>query len=408
MPGSKTIVYLLQQPYWLSEGEIYETGFEQKEKNYLAKRFLFFSKAALLALEKIKFQTDIIHTHDWPTANVCNLINSRAFQNGFFRNTKTLLTIHNLEHQNFTDLSSLQAAGLGPKYLPALTASKSNPNYYDTLAAGILCTDQLNTVSPTYASEITRQDDKPGLGMALLKHKKTLVGILNGIDTEYFNPETDAYILSTYSLKTLEKKALNKTGLQKKLGLKVDPSQMLAGVVTRLSEQKGLELIISAIEKTVDLPFQFVILGQGEEKYAAALYALSQKYPKKVGVTTRYDAHLAREIYAGSDVFLMPSKFEPCGLTQLIAMRYGTLPLARDTGGLHDTVIDCAKPSGYGFLFKKFDAAALISTLKRAYGILKNKTAWLKMQQRAMKADFSWDKSARQYLRLYQKLMERK
>jgi starch synthase len=267
------------------------------------------------------------------------------------------------------------------------------------MAEGILNSGLVNTVSPTYSREILTKEYGAGLKKILIKRRQQLYGILNGLDTDFFNPETDKLISQNYSKKTLEKKLDNKLFLQKKLGWPPDKNTALAGLVTRFVWQKGVNLIT---EKFSKLNCQFIFLGTGERQYEQALLNLAKKYPDKFKVLVKFDEKLAHEIYAGSDIFLVPSRFEPCGLTQLIAMRYASLPIVRTTGGLKDTV-----NARVGFTFKKFNSAEFYKTLTRALGVYyKKPKIWRQLQANGLKQDFSWKKSAKEYLKLYRKLLK--
>jgi starch synthase len=280
------------------------------------------------------------------------------------------------------------------------------------MVQGILSSDAITTVSPTYAKEILNHYEGAGLDNILKKRKNDLHGILNGIDTDFFNPAKDKFIQQKYAAKTIDKKTKNKLALQKKLGLPQNKSIALAGLVSRLVWQKGIELFT---EKFSQLNCQFIFLGAGDKKYEALLKNLEKKYPRQFRVILGFDEALAHQIYAGADIFLMPSRFEPCGLGQMIAMRYGTVPVVRKTGGLADTVEGVKSQKSKvksnmetGFVFKKFDSATLYKTLKQALNVYYNKPKiWHRLQLNGMKKDFSWNKSAKEYLKLYKKLRQR-
>ncbi|MEI6597385.1 MAG: glycogen/starch synthase, partial [bacterium] len=316
LPDSTVPVYLIEHNIFKNK-EIYSTALADGPTDI--KKFFFFSQAILESIKAINFAPDVIHLNDWHTASVATLLKTGYKNNLFFKETKTIYTIHNLANQGAT----------------------KTKNY---MAEGILSADLINTVSPTYAKEILTKKYGAGLENILAKRKKQLFGILNGIDTGFFNPATDNLIDQKYSLKNLEKKAVNKLALQKQLGLPIDKNTALVGLVTRFVWQKGTELII---EKFSKLNCQFVFLGTGEKRYEEALLNLAKKYPKKFKILIKFDEGLAHKIYAGSDIFLVPSRFEPCGLTQMIAMRYGSVPVARLTGGLADTV---NKKNGFTFI----------------------------------------------------------
>ncbi len=371
LPDSTVPVYLIEHNIFKNK-EIYSTALADGPTDI--KKFFFFSQAILESIKAINFAPDVIHLNDWHTASVATLLKTGYKNNLFFKETKTIYTIHNLANQGAT----------------------KTKNY---MAEGILNADLINTVSPTYAKEILTKKYGAGLENILAKRKKQLFGILNGIDTGFFNPATDNLIDQKYSLKNLEKKAVNKLALQKQLGLPIDKNTALVGLVTRFVWQKGTELII---EKFSKLNCQFVFLGTGEKRYEEALLNLAKKYPKKFKILIKFDEGLAHKIYAGSDIFLVPSRFEPCGLTQMIAMRYGSVPVARLTGGLADTV-----NKKNGFTFINFTSSEFYKALDRALKIYyENKKLWLQLQSSGLKQNFSWDKSAHEYLKLYKKLLK--
>lgn len=371
LPNSAVPVYLIEHNFFDGQ-EIYSTALADDPADI--KKYLFFSRAILASLKVLDFKPDLIHLNDWHTAAVAEMLKTDYQNDEFFKQTKTLYTIHNLANQ-------------GPA---------GSKNY---MAEGILNSDIISTVSPTYSREILTKEYGAGLENILLKRKKRLYGILNGIDTDFFNPQTDKLIELNYSADTLKKKTVNKTALQGQLGLPQDKNIALVGLVTRFVWQKGVELITEEFSK---LSCQFVFLGAGEKRYEDGLLNLAKKYPDKFKIIIKFDEKLAHEIYAGSDIFLVPSRFEPCGLTQMIAMRYGGAPVARATGGLKDTV-----NSKVGFTFKKFDSTEFYKTLKRALAIYYHQPKiWRQLLINGMKQDFSWTKSAKEYLKLYKKLLK--
>lgn len=379
LPDSAVIVYLIEHNFFNGQ-EIYSPALAGGPTD--VKKYIFFSQTILESAKTINFKPNVIHLNDWHTAAVTTFLKTDYKTDPFFKQTKTLYTIHNLANQGQTKIK----------------------NY---MAEGILKADLINTVSPTYAKEILTKEYGAGLENVLLKRKKRLFGILNGIDTNFFNPQTDKLIKFNYSAKTLEKKAANKAALQSQLGLPLDKNTALVGLVARFVWQKGPDLIT---EKFSKLNCQFVFLGTGEKRYEEALLNLAKKYPDKFKVLIKFDEKLAHEIYAALDIFLVPSRFEPCGLTQMIAMRYGAAPLVRATGGLADTVTPLKRGIGgikpTGFIFKKYSSQELYNTLNKALAVYyKNKPLWLKLQINGLKQDFSWNKPAHEYLKLYQKLI---
>lgn len=367
LPDSAVPVYLIEHNYFKGK-EIYSTALADGPTDM--DKFTFFSQTILGALKAIGFKPNVIHLNDWHTAAAARLLKTDSY----FKKTKTLYTIHNLANQG----------RFGKK------------NY---MAEGIINSDLINTVSPAYAKEILNKEYGVGLEKILAKRKKQLYGILNGIDTDFFNPAADKFIRQNYSLKTLEKKQANKLFLREKLNLRQGKNTALVGLITRFVSQKGVELIN---EKFSGLNCQFIFLGTGEKRLETALFNLTKKFPGKFKIFFKFDEPLAHQIYAGSDIFLVPSRFEPCGLTQMIAMRYGSVPLVRLTGGLKDTV-----NNKVGFTFKKFNSAEFYKTLARALKIYYEKPkTWRQLKSNGMKQDFSWNKSAKEYLKLYKKLSE--
>jgi len=376
LPETKIPVYLIKHNFFNSK-QIYSgtriilNGKYTRRANDL-KRFAFFTRAAMETAKKLNFQPNIIHSNDWHTGLTANFIKTFNQQNNFFTKAKILYTIHNLANQGIS----------------------GNINF---MAQGISGSDLINTVSQTYAKEILTKEYGADLEKILAGRKEDLSGILNGIDTNFFNPATDKLISQKYSLKNLKKKTSNKLALQKQLSLPQNKNIAVVGLVTRFVWQKGIELIT---EKFSKLNCQFVFLGTGEKKYEDALLNLAKKYPKNFKTIIKFDEKLAHEIYAGSDIFLVPSRFEPCGLTQMVAMRYGTVPVVRETGGLKDTV-----NNKVGFTFKKFDPTEFYKTLEKTLAVYCHKPkTWRQLQLNGMKQDFSWNKSAKEYLKLYKKL----
>ncbi len=375
-------------------------------------RFGFFNVASLRLLEKLNFKPAIIHLNDWQTALVpVYLKKTNLFP--FLKDTKTIITIHNLAYQGTFD----------PKFLKDLMLPESLFNmeameFYgkiNFLKGGIVFSDVITTVSPTYAREIQTPEYGYGLEGVLYKRREHIYGILNGIDYDVWNPENDENIYYTYSVEDFHyKKMLNKTHLQEDVGLPADSEKPLIGMVSRLAAQKGLDLLADAMKELSNMDLQMVILGTGDKIYQDLLSDFGTKFPDKFAVKIAFDPVLARRIYAGSDMFLMPSRYEPCGLGQMIAMRYGTIPVVRKTGGLADTVEDFTyeklkrdpgKRKGYGFSFTTYTHANLIDAIKRALKIYRDKETWNQLVKIAMTRDFSWKSSAREYIALYEKVM---
>lgn len=398
LPHSRLIVYLIDHRFF-SGKEIYRKNkfVEGSVGIDDIKKFTFFSCALLEAAKLINFQPNIIHLNDCHVAAVLDFLKTTYLRDNFFKKVKTLYTIHNLASQNVAKPEIIGFSKLDPD-LPVIKADLADGDI-NFMVQGILGADLVSTVSPTYSREILTHYQGAGLEKILEKRRKDLSGITNGIDTAAYDPATDRAIKKRYSLKTVGGKTANKLSLQKKLGWPADPKLALVGVVTRLVWQKGMELLSDRILK---LPARFVILGTGSQDVEDRLTALAKAYPDKLAVRIGFDEKLARQIYAAADLFLVPSRFEPCGLTQMIAMRYGTVPVVRKTGGLSDTV-----DPAVGFAFKKYDREALFKCLKSALDAYYNEPVrWKKLQKTGMKQDFSWDRPAKEYLKLYKKLLK--
>ena len=411
-------IYLIENLKYLSQGNVYLTADASSSGEINeCQRFIFFTKcvAEIFLKNKINWKPDIFHCHDWSTGFLPLLIKMQA------KNQKTLFTIHNFAYQGkYNPQEILKMLNLKETDWPTL--KERTKNQFEDLNAvqqAILNTDLINTVSPTYAQEILTQEFGERLENNLKKRKNDLFGILNGIDTTFFNPMTDLNLEKNYGIeitneKLLENKEKNKQYLQKICNLQINSKIPLIGIISRLAEQKGFDLIIEAFEELIKLNLQFVLLGAGDLKIEKTLTKLALKYPNKFSCNFKFDAKLANQIYAGSDMFLMPSHFEPCGLGQLIAMRYGSTPIVRETGGLADTVknyqpkIDLSinNKLGVGFVFKKYETKKMINSIKEALKIYKNKKEWQKIIFHNMKQNFSWETSAKKYLELYQKLLK--
>ncbi|MCJ7842538.1 glycogen synthase GlgA [Lederbergia sp. NSJ-179] len=368
-------------------------------------RFAFYSRAVLEALPYLLEKPDILHCHDWQAGPISVLLKAHYHNHPFYRKIRTIFTIHNLRYQgvypksvlsNLLDLSELYFHLDGLEF-------HGNVSY---LKAGLAYSDLVTTVSPTYAKEI--QDPYYGeqLDGFLRKRKDLLIGILNGIDPVLYNPATDPFIDQTYD--HWEGKGENKRRLQEYLGLPINGEIPIISMVTRLVEQKGLDLVLHVFHEIMNIGVQFVLLGTGEEKYEQAFKELAAQYPENVSFQNGFDEGLARKIYASSDIFLMPSQFEPCGIGQLLALRYGTLPIVRETGGLHDSVIPYNEftNEGYGFSFTHYNAHDMLHTIERAVWLYQfQPKKWRMLAEKAMKLDFSWKTSAVEYREMYERLL---
>jgi len=370
-----------------------------------AARFTFYDRAVLETLKALELNVDVIHCNDWQTGLIPIYI--KTIYKNEFPKTATLMTIHNLGYQGLFWSLDMQLTGLGWELF-----NIEGLEFYgkiNFLKGGLLFADIVNTVSNNYAKEILTSDYGFGLDGVLKKRSKDIYGIINGIDYNDWNPETDTFIPFNYSIENLSGKAKCKKSLQKACGLSPSDS-ILIGMVTRLSSQKGLDLMAEAIDEIIKSGAQIIILGKGDEHFHKIFSELQKKYNGQLSVSISFDNPLAHKIYAGSDIFLMPSKYEPCGLGQLIAMRYGTIPVGRKTGGLLDTIVEYnpSAGTGTGFLFSTYSSDELFKAVKRANEFFNDKPQWLKIQKNAMSQNFSWHRSAEEYLSLYQKALKKK
>jgi len=389
-------VYLIwNEQYFSSRDRVY--GFEDD-----AQRFAVFGRAALAALKLLDWQPDVIHANDWHTGLVPAWLDTEGQRDPFYRDTATLFTIHNLTYQGIAGRLILTFAQMD--YLKHLDVEQ--PGTVNWMAQGIAHADLINTVSEQYAKEILLPDIGMGLAPLLKERKDRLFGVLNGIDYDEWNPATDPHILHHFDVETLDQRAVNKAALQQQARLPVQPDVPLVGMVSRLDYVKGMDLMEPVLEWLLaEGEVQFILLGTGQEEYHQMFERIQARYPTQMHAFLKFDDVLARRIYAGSDMFLMPSAVEPCGLGQMIAMRYGCVPVVRATGGLADTVSNYTTRNrkGIGFTFAKHTPKTCIRTLKRALKTYHNKKVWRKLQQRGMESDFSWAASAQEYVKLYQK-----
>lgn len=367
-------------------------------------KFSFFCQAALSALPVIGFQPDVVHCHDWQTGLIPVYLKDRFHGGEFYRDMKSVITIHNLKFQGVWDVKTIQRfSGLPDYYFTPdkLEAYKDG----NMLKGGLVFADAISTVSKTYADEIKMPFYGEGLDGLMRSRAGSLRGIVNGIDYESFNPETDDSIVRNFSARNFRKeKVKNKRALQEQLGLTVDDKKMMIGVVSRLTDQKGLDLIQCVMDDLCSDDIQLVVLGTGEEHYENMFRHYDWKYHDKVSANIYYSEEMSHKVYASADAFLMPSLFEPCGLSQLMSLRYGTLPIVRETGGLKDTVEPYNEfaGTGTGFSFSNYNAHEMLTAIRYAEHIFYDKKReWNKMVDRAMGMDYSWNSSALKYQELY-------
>ncbi|MCL1964221.1 MAG: glycogen synthase GlgA [Firmicutes bacterium] len=393
--------YFVDNRYYFDRPYIYGPGGDEYE------RYGFYCRAVLNALPLIGFQPDILHCHDWQAGMIPALLKIQYSHLPFFARMRCVLTIHNLQYQGIFRIKEVQdCLGLGDSLFTSDKLEAYGMANY--LKAGIVYADEITTVSPSYAQEITTAYYGERLDGLLRARHQQLTGILNGIDTVEYDPATDLAIPHTFTADTPEGKAACKAGLQRELGLAEAPDVPLMAMVTRLSIQKGLDLIDYMIARMMEENIQFVILGKGEARYTDMFSWAESAYPGRVAARFEMNHGLAHRIYAGADMFLMPSLFEPCGLSQMISLRYGTLPIVRETGGLRDTVLSYNDYTGEGngFTFFNYNAHDMVNTIRRAVTYYtEKKDIWQTMMRRGMTGDYSWNKSAGEYISLYEKLV---
>lgn len=394
------IYYLLDSEFYFNRSGLYGEGDD-------GERFAFFDRAVLETLKQLDWCPDIIHCNDWQTGMIPVLQKLEYVKDPFYRNIKTVTSIHNLLFQgNFS--ADMLPELFGYDYEPIMNKSLEFYGGMSFMKGAINYSDKILTVSETYANEIQTPYFGENLDGLLRERSYALKGIVNGIDYDEFNPETDKFISKYFSTNTLEDKGDNKLALQKELGLPVNKDVPMIGLVSRLTNQKGCDLIVNIANRLLQRNVQLVILGTGDYNYENHFRGLQELYPNKVSANIKFDNGLAHRIYAGSDMFLMPSLFEPCGLGQLIALRYGCIPIVRETGGLKDTIHPYNKYTGEGngFSFTNYNHNDLMVVIELALATYDNKEVWKSLMIQAMNSDNSWNKSAEEYKELYEELVE--
>ncbi|MCQ2476381.1 MAG: glycogen synthase GlgA [Clostridia bacterium] len=388
--------YLLDNEYYFKRNMLYG-HYDDGE------RFAFFARAVLEVLPYIDFKPDIIHCNDWQTALIPVYYSTFYAAKEGYTGIKTVFTIHNIQYQGIYGSEILgDVFGLGEEHI-SLVDFGGNINL---MKGAIECAHKVTTVSNTYAQEILDPWFSHGLHPILKDRSSKLSGILNGIDVDGYNPETDKNIFYNYSAKDFSGKAKNKAALQELFGLPVKPDTPVISIISRLVSHKGFDLVKRILYDLVDSSdVQVIILGSGDWEYEAFFKEIAARYPDKVGLRLGFIPDMARKIYAGSDLFLMPSKSEPCGLSQMVALRYGTLPIVRETGGLKDTITDSGDGKGNGFTFKSYDAFDMLNAIQRAIAAYNDKDLRKVLVERALKCDNSWGKSAKEYISLYNSIL---
>ena len=400
LPCSKVPIYLIDCPHFFHRGRIYTNDFDEDA------RFVLFTKAVLETFQRLQWAPDVVHCNDWQTGLLPLLLKDNYRWDRLFHATATLFTIHNIGYQGLFSRSAMEIAEIDVRHTGALALH----NGVSFLKAGIVFADLITTVSETYAQEILTPQFGAALENVLAGRRNDLHGILNGIDVDEWNPETDAHLPHHYSKERIEGKYLNKKYLMANIGLESDIRRPLIGVVSRLVAQKGFDLMAEAIDSLMELDAQWMILGSGEAHYEQLFLSLHRILPQKVWTYIGFNNELAHLIEAAADMFLMPSHYEPCGLNQMYSLRYGTVPIVRRTGGLADTGHDWheyqskGSDEGNGFSFNDATAYALFTTAARAVDIyLHDKPTWHRIMMNGMGADFSWEASARKYMKLYER-----
>lgn len=407
LPDSKVQIYFLNYKSLFDKKGLYVDPKTGKDFTNNAERFALFCRAVLETIKILHWEPHIIHCNDWQTALIPWLLKNDYRDDSFFVKTATLLSIHNMAYQGNFAPNVLSKIGL-PEELARPGGDMEFYGNVNFLKLGILHADSIATVSPTYAKEIQSNEDLgAGLNDVLQSRKKNIHGILNGVDETIWNPQTDTFLPATYSASDLNGKTDCKKLLLQECQLDFDENVPVLGMITRFDAQKGLDLLESIKDDLLKQKLQFVILGMGGPNYHNMLQALQKKYPNKVSVHLRFDERMAHLIEAGSDIFLMPSRYEPCGLNQMYSLKYGTIPVVHHVGGLADTIVDYTQnhTKGYGFVFEEFSGKAFLQAIERALNQYKDKKNWQKLIKRAMKLNFSWKAAAEKYVKLYQKMI---
>jgi starch synthase len=397
-------VYLIRADRYFDRDYLYGTS----EGDYLdnARRFAFFNRAALELLGKIGLP-DVLHAHDWQAALSIAFLKAQPERYPGLASIGTVLTVHNLGYQGLSGSGNWHFLGLDRSLFNSECLEfYGNINF---LKAGLVFADTITTVSPTYAREMRTPDYGFGLDGVLQRRAKDLVGILNGVDYAVWNPSSDPFLIHNFSSDDLAGKQACKADLQRIFGLSAKPDTPLLAIVSRLASQKGLDLVEAVLDQLLQRDLQFVLLGAGDKRYQDCFEAAARRHPERIGVRIGFDEALAHKIEAGADIFLMPSRYEPSGLNQLYSLKYGTIPVVRATGGLKDSVqeFDAARRTGTGFLFEPYDGRALLDAVDRALSVFGRKADWTTLMRNAMAKDYSWGRSAREYVDVYKRLRRR-
>jgi starch synthase len=366
-----------------------------------ARKYIFFSLASLELARIMAWQPDVIHANDWHTAVTINQLSRLRKTQPFFANTRSLLVIHNLPYMGAGTEEVLNEFGIPP----LVSSDLPGWSLHFPLVLGLAAADEIAAVSPSYAQELQEEEFGNGLKGFFQDNEYRTTGILNGIDTQLWNPQTDLHISNKYSLHDLDAKMVNKVTILKSAGLEHAEARPLLVAITRLDIQKGTDLLLAAMPQLLDLDWNLIVLGTGNQEYEKKLLDLQNSHPDRIRVFLEFNSILSHRLYAAGDIFLMPSRYEPCGLSQMIAMRYGCVPVARSVGGLRDTINDGAENERTGYLFQYAVVESFAAALRQAIqGFQTQPAEWRATQHRGMNTDFSWENSARKYLQLYREL----
>lgn len=393
-------VYFIEHPDYFQREDLYGTPLGDYQDN--DRRFTYFQRAVLKTIRQLKIGCDVVHCHDWQTGLIPVYLKTIEANYGPFQKARSVFTIHNLAYQGNFPPDSFPSTGLGWEFYKSDLLEFYGK--FSFLKAGLVFADEVTTVSERYSREIQTKEFGCGMEGVIAARKDTVTGIVNGINPADWDPATDKDIEAVYSASNFSKKKINKTVLQKENGFAIDEKVPVIGFISRLAEQKGLDILLPVLERMAGLNVQFVLLGTGEDKYHQIFRDLAKRNKKWLGVHILFDPKMAKRIYSGSDLMLFPSYYEPCGLGQIIGLRYGAIPVVRATGGLADTIqsFDPATQKGNGFRFEDYTPDALADSLVQAIGVFKQEKLWKTLVKNAMESDFSWDASAKKYVRLYE------
>lgn len=410
LPGPRVrvqIYFLDNNEYFGSRNSLYvdpKTGKDYPDND---ERFILLSRAVMELIIKLGWIPDVIHLNDWQCGLIPAYLKTIYKDHESFDKFKTLFTIHNLGYQGEFSTNSFKKTGL-TKELESVSKGIIHNGKVNFMKSGLMFADVINTVSQTYANEIrTKEDYGEGLKEVLSKRKDSLFGIVNGIDKNVWHPEKDKQISANYSSKNIEEKLLNKKDLAERFGFEYNENVPIIGLISRLYDSKGIDLVQKAFNDLMKLNIQIILLGTGDHKYHSFFEKMASKNSNKFACYLGFNDELAHLIEAGADMFLMPSKYEPCGLNQLYSLTYGTVPIVRETGGLADTVVRFNEKTeeGTGFVFKKYDEEEMIKEIKHALKVFEDKKTWQKIMRAGMKLDFGWEVSAKKYIELYKTML---